>query len=519
MVCFFAFPISHVHPLRLTAVRDSESTGHVDRQALRRSGWLRHLSAILEGAVLIAKNVHVANSHVLVHCSDGWDRTAQLSAIAQLCLDPFYRTIKGFAILIEKDWLSFGHKFAHRAGHLVPDRTNFVSIQSDAQSAQAAFLASVQKNLAFSSSAFKETSPVFHQYLDCVYQIMRQYPKRFEFDSRLLEMLFYHLYSCQFGTFLYNSESERRNGPSNPADTTRSVWELFFTADGSPKAEYLNAQYDSKLDDPEDRSVEADQGVLLPNPAKVAFWHEVFHKTEEEMNAADLEESPPAIIEVESSADDPVVSIIEGTNSGMVDNINAQGQRKVENGPVRSSSPAYGSSAGIAHSAAAPVQFQNAVQSVWKFGGSSWKSLRSTYQEAVKDFNGPTSPTSTDSPQAQPSRQPRTSALEAELGTRSTAPRANGGSRPVSQAGSRAGSAPSSPGKSKAELPSLPAVTKPAPSPISSQAPASASNPWKTDQQSNSDVRGVQNLRIDDGQAAEESKPDKPSTDPLGVGL
>ena len=31
---------------------------------------------------------------VLVHCSDGWDRTAQLVALAELILDPYYRTIQ-----------------------------------------------------------------------------------------------------------------------------------------------------------------------------------------------------------------------------------------------------------------------------------------------------------------------------------------------------------------------------------------------------------------------------------------
>ena len=61
--------------------------------------------------------LHNERASVLVHCSDGWDRTAQLCATAKLLLDPHYRTIEGFATLIEMEWLSFGHKFHDRLGH------------------------------------------------------------------------------------------------------------------------------------------------------------------------------------------------------------------------------------------------------------------------------------------------------------------------------------------------------------------------------------------------------------------
>ena len=35
---------------------------------------------------------------VIVHCSDGWDRTAQLTALAMMFLDPYYRTLIGFQV-------------------------------------------------------------------------------------------------------------------------------------------------------------------------------------------------------------------------------------------------------------------------------------------------------------------------------------------------------------------------------------------------------------------------------------
>lgn len=41
-----------------------------------------------------------AGKNVVVHCSDGWDRTSQLAALAQLLLDPYFRTISGFMVLV-----------------------------------------------------------------------------------------------------------------------------------------------------------------------------------------------------------------------------------------------------------------------------------------------------------------------------------------------------------------------------------------------------------------------------------
>lgn len=52
----------------------------------------------------------------LVHCSDGWDRTAQICSISQILMDPYYRTIEGLEVLLEKDWVSFGFQSQLRLG-------------------------------------------------------------------------------------------------------------------------------------------------------------------------------------------------------------------------------------------------------------------------------------------------------------------------------------------------------------------------------------------------------------------
>ena len=37
--------------------------------------------------------------------------------MAQILLDPYFRTIEGFEVLVMKDWVYFGHPFEERMGH------------------------------------------------------------------------------------------------------------------------------------------------------------------------------------------------------------------------------------------------------------------------------------------------------------------------------------------------------------------------------------------------------------------
>uniref|UniRef100_A0A8C7JQJ8 phosphatidylinositol-3,5-bisphosphate 3-phosphatase n=1 Tax=Oncorhynchus kisutch TaxID=8019 RepID=A0A8C7JQJ8_ONCKI len=166
--------------------------------ALESTKWLQHLSLLLKAALLVVNAVDRDHRPVLVHCSDGWDRTPQIAALSKLLLDPYYRTIEGFQVLVETEWLDFGHKFADRCGH------------------------------GENSEDLNERCPVFLQWLDCVHQLQRQFPCSFEFNEAFLVKMVQHSYSCLFGTFLCNSGKERED--RRVRERTCSVWSLLRPA-------------------------------------------------------------------------------------------------------------------------------------------------------------------------------------------------------------------------------------------------------------------------------------------------
>ncbi len=148
------------------------------------TGWLCHIRALLLASLRVAATAHFGMCPVLVHCSHGWDRTSQVCSLAQIFLDPFYRTMKGFQILIEKDWLSFGHPFQLRNLHY--------------------------QQMGQQSGSTDQRSPIFLQFLDSVWQLLNQFASEFEFNSRYLLCIADHVYSCRFGTLLKDSEKERK---------------------------------------------------------------------------------------------------------------------------------------------------------------------------------------------------------------------------------------------------------------------------------------------------------------------
>lgn len=194
------------------------------------SGWLIHVQSVLAGSAWIAARVALESASVLVHCSDGWDRTTQLVSLASLLLDPYYRTIKGFQALVEKDWLAFGHPFADRAGMPSLSGSGSMPFELSRQSSTGSFSSSPSRQASgsFTSQAPATShtqnnySPIFLQWVDCVSQLLRLYPLAFEFSSGFLVDLLDSILSCRFGNFLCNSEKERQQ--AGISDSCGCLW-------------------------------------------------------------------------------------------------------------------------------------------------------------------------------------------------------------------------------------------------------------------------------------------------------
>ncbi|KAF2478977.1 protein-tyrosine phosphatase-like protein [Neohortaea acidophila] len=366
--------IANIHVMRasLEKVVDSFANSDYikmkpDQEALRKSGWLGHIAGMLEGAEMVARVVGLGGSHVLVHCSDGWDRTAQISGLAQVMLDPHTRTLAGFISLIQKEFLSFGHKFRDRDGiegsekwfeieneRVIPSRTGDGTSEAGSLNNLGAKALSGAKNwfeknrgsifrqqnssrdnvsdqgpssrppspppnpLLHSPPAStgkeekthrkseKEVSPIFHQFLEGVYQLMHPNPNAFEFNEHLLCRLFYHVYSCQYGEFLFNTEKERREYK----DQAGSVWSHFL----SREKEFINPDYVAQVEDP----------LLFPTRAgadreiEVKWWYRLFKREDGEMNvprALVVSHPPHASVDSSSTASLEETPVVVGTSS------------------------------------------------------------------------------------------------------------------------------------------------------------------------------------------------------------
>jgi hypothetical protein len=140
----------------------------------------------------------------LVHCTDGWDRTAQVCGLIQVIVDRSSRTLKGFQELIQKEWCDSGHMFSLRCGY------------GRRQAGQCA--------------------PIFAQFIDAVAQLLAAQPSAFEFTESFLGFLLFHAYAQLYGDFDGCCYDERAARPREP-----SLWMCLRDADARQR--FVNRQF------------------------------------------------------------------------------------------------------------------------------------------------------------------------------------------------------------------------------------------------------------------------------------
>jgi myotubularin-related protein 10/11/12 len=141
-----------------------------------KTSWLLYVSLCMKTANEATKNLRDGSSVVLQE-NDGRDMSCLISSFIQVLLDPFYRTISGFQVLIQKEWIALGHPFCDRIGHI--------------HSKQA------------------DRSPIFLLFLDCVWQTLQQFPESFEFSETFLTTIWDCVFLSVFDTFQFNCEYDR----------------------------------------------------------------------------------------------------------------------------------------------------------------------------------------------------------------------------------------------------------------------------------------------------------------------
>ncbi|XP_053675597.1 myotubularin-related protein 10 [Anopheles nili] len=181
---------------------------------LEKSYWLLYVSLCLKHSDMAAKLLRKGQTVVLQEIN-GRDMCCVISSLVQLLLDSSYRTIRGFQNLIQKEWIILGHPFSDRLGHVTTVKST-------------------------------ERSPLFLLFLDCVWQLLQQFPESFEFSDVFLTTLWDSSFLPIFDTFQFNSETDRYKALRADHVVLRPVWDWQQQLEDKDVALFANPTYRRK---------------------------------------------------------------------------------------------------------------------------------------------------------------------------------------------------------------------------------------------------------------------------------
>ncbi|NWU94069.1 MTMRC protein, partial [Upupa epops] len=188
---------------------------------LESTNWLEIIRRVLKKAIEVAEYLERQHTNVLLIEESATDLCCVISSLVQVMMDSYSRTKLGFQSLIQKEWVIGGHRFLDRCNHLH---------KSD-----------------------KEEAPVFLLLLNCVWQLVQQYPPAFEFTETYLTVLSDSLYVPIFSTFFFNTQHQRDTSTSGEILQSQSspfrfltVWDWSVQFDCKAQAFLNNPIYAEK---------------------------------------------------------------------------------------------------------------------------------------------------------------------------------------------------------------------------------------------------------------------------------
>lgn len=296
---FLGFPNVHILSDQYSAMVDYYILGKNQQQeeiSPLSFDWYLNIEHVLKEVDYLLKEYLLNGSHLLIHCTHGWDRTSLTTSLLMICTDPYYRTIEGFLVLVQLEWLNYGFRFAERFDvneYFIDDFDDVTKANSEELSANKSkngFLinrldylmdktknhnildlpTNLKKKLgnidiksiasrlgindeeecnnrviqrlsehlywkqkkskidytdiedSFNTEEETETkkickntsskggaSPVFIQFLDIIYQLIKQYDAQFEYNGKFLLRILKEVTSGKYYEFLLNNDKER----------------------------------------------------------------------------------------------------------------------------------------------------------------------------------------------------------------------------------------------------------------------------------------------------------------------
>ncbi|XP_062927160.1 myotubularin-related protein 10 isoform X1 [Mobula hypostoma] len=188
--------------LKQLCIHDSfEETDEKWLSSLENTRWLEYVRLFLKHSAELTQWMDNKNISVILQEEEGRDLSCVVASIMQLLLDPHFRTTLGFQSLIQKEWVAAGYRFLDRCNHL--------------------------------HDSEKDECPLFLLFLDCVWQLLQQFPAAFEFTETYLTVLYDSSRIPLFGTFLFNSQHQRMQQSQD------------FAANGNLQGEGKNLEFPS----------------------------------------------------------------------------------------------------------------------------------------------------------------------------------------------------------------------------------------------------------------------------------